>query len=442
MKPAVLAIACAMLVGGCQTYAPVRLDPAAYPADLALRRLGDPGHEWTESELLTVALTQNPDVLAAKARRLSARRLAVASKAGPAAGLTLTAEYANNAGASPWLYGAGLDLASDRGIRRKTRLTLADLDLLQADYDYEGAVWAVRSSLARAMAARRVASDSLGLAQNLTDIRQRRADLMDARVAAGEDSRSAALLARADLSAARHRLADVLAKLNQANADLARSLGMSPSAVEDARLAPAAQQASEPTANLETALRRSDVLAAVVGYDRAEAGLRLEIARQFPEIRFGPGYSWDHGVVKLPFNLALVLPPADLHRANIRTAEAKRQEAARNLEAIEAQVMDQTEKGRTGLAQTRMQLALIRDRDLPAAQGLANAARRALKAGEGDQTDALAAEAALLEADLAKVEAEGAALGAGIDLEDAMRATFSTQDTQILKSDFQPGPSR
>jgi len=437
-----LALASSLLLAGCQTYAPAGLDQGAFPGAMASRRIGDTDREWTVSDLLSVALSQNPDVLAAKARRLSAYRLADASRARPASGLSLSAEYANNAGSSPWLYGSGLDLPVDGGVRRKGRLTLADLDRLQADLEYEGAVWAVRNTLAHAIASRRAAMENLVLSQRLADIRQKRADLMDARVAAGEDARPSALLARTDLSAARRRVADALARISQANSDLAKSLGMAPSAVEAIRLAPFRSQAVESAMDPDSALRRSDVLAAMVAYDRAETDLQLEIARQFPELRIGPGYTWDHGVVKLPLNLALVLPPTDLNRANIRTAEAKREEAARNLEAIQANVLDQLGRARDNLARSRMQIALIRDRDLPAAQGLDNAARRALRAGEGDQPDALAAQAALLEVELAMAEAEGAEASAAIDLEDALRMPFAAGDGQILHTELQTGPRR
>nr|QQZ49430.1 hypothetical protein JKL49_20890 [Phenylobacterium glaciei] len=69
------------------------------------------------------------------------------------------------------------------------------------------------------------------------------------------------------------------------------------------------------------------MLRAVVDYDLAESALRTEVARQYPEVRIGPGYTYDHGVQKIPFNLTLVLPPLDLNRAAIAQAEARRTEA-------------------------------------------------------------------------------------------------------------------
>jgi outer membrane protein TolC len=50
---------------------------------------------------------------------------------------------------------------------------------------------------------------------------------------------------------------------------------------------------------LAAVLSRSDVLRAVAAYDQAEAGLKLETARQYPALSIGPGYTWERGLVKL-----------------------------------------------------------------------------------------------------------------------------------------------
>lgn len=50
---------------------------------------------------------------------------------------------------------------------------------------------------------------------------------------------------------------------------------------------------------LAAVLSRSDMLRAVAAYDQAEAGLKLETARQYPALRIGPGYTWERGLVKL-----------------------------------------------------------------------------------------------------------------------------------------------
>jgi CRISPR system Cascade subunit CasA len=69
-------------------------------------------------------------------------------------------------------------------------------------------------------------------------------------------------------------------------------------------------------------LSRSNILKSLAAYDRAESDLRGEVARQFPSIIVSPGYTWERGLVKLPFSLGLVLPPLDFNRSAIAAAAA------------------------------------------------------------------------------------------------------------------------
>ena len=437
-RAASLIVALAAL-GGCQTYAQAPVSPAAFPADLAARRLTEkpPGESWSQAELLTAALARNPDIAQAAARYRTARAAAKAARVSPASTLTLTSEYANNAGSSPWLYGAGADLPLDFGARKAGRINQGDLSALQAFYDYGEAVWAVRVALARAAGERLAAQSQITLTDTLVRARQLRADRLDQRVAAGEDPQAAALLARSELAAARHRLVDAFGRRDTADGALAKALGVSGSAVDGLVLQPLQPPADLNSLSVrgsDAALNRRDVLRAVADYDLAESALRTEVARQYPDIRLGPGYSWDHGVVKLPLNLALTLPPADLNRSAIKAAEAKRTEAGRALEAAQARVLAQVAQAQAAVESARTQLGVVLDRDLPAAQAAANAAARSLKAGESDRTDELAARAFQLETELNLGETRRVAFGAVIDLEDALRTPFDDQERAALRA--------
>uniref|UniRef100_UPI0026F0A415 TolC family protein n=1 Tax=Phenylobacterium aquaticum TaxID=1763816 RepID=UPI0026F0A415 len=179
---------------------------------------------------------------------------------------------------------------------------------------------------------------------------------------------------------------------------------------------------------------RADVLRALADYDAAEAALRVEVARQYPEVRLGPGYSWDHGLAKLPFNLGLTLPPADLNRAAIAEAEARRAEAGRGLEAAQAQVLAAIDQAAAALAAARLQDEVARTRDLPAADRAARAAALSLKAGAVDRTDDLAARAALDEAALTVAEARMTLALAALDLEDALRRPADPAQAELMRA--------
>ncbi|WP_304217268.1 TolC family protein [Phenylobacterium aquaticum] len=436
-RRAVPALAALAALGACQTYAPapVRLD--AFPAALAARGLDEKpaGAVWTGADLLAAAIARNPDIAQARARYRAAEAAARTARVRPAATLTLTAEYAQES--SPWLYGAAADLPVDAGARRAGRLTAADLAALQARYDYVQSVWTVRMALTKARIGLRAADEALRLTRDLVELRDQRAGRLNERVVAGEDARPSALVAATELAVARHRQTDALARAAQAEAALAAALGVSPAAVAGLRLAPVEAGPDLPVTasqRAEAAGARADVLRALADYDAAEAALRVEVARQYPEVRLGPGYSWDHGLAKLPFNLGLTLPPADLNRAAIAEAEARRAEAGRGLEAAQAQVLAAIDQAAAALAAARLQDEIARTHDLPAADRAARAAALSLKAGAADRTDDLAARAALDEAALTVAEARMTLALAALDLEDALRRPADPAQAELMRA--------
>lgn len=428
----------AFLLGGCTTYVPAPVHLEAYPAALEARRLDEkpPGATWSGADLLAAALARNAAVAEAAAKYRTAVAAAKASRVAPGMTLTLTAEYARSE-PKHWLYGVGSDIPLDIGARRDERLNAADLAAVQALSDYGEAVWTVRTALARARADRLSADAETALAQRLEVVRQARADRLDRRVAAGEDDRGLALVARTDLAAAHRRVGDARARRVQADAALAQALGLPSTAVADLSLAPVTpppEGLDLTQARRDAALTRRDVLRAVVDYDLAESALRLEVAKQYPEIHVGPGYTYDHGVAKLPFNLGLVLPPMDLNRSAIAQAEAKRAEAGRSLEAVQAAVLGAVDQAWAALGAVRITEASTRERDLPIARRLAAATAVSAGAGEADRVDDLGAQATEIEAELAVLDARRAAMTAGVAMEDALRVPFDPAETTLLQT--------
>jgi cobalt-zinc-cadmium efflux system outer membrane protein len=435
LKAAPVLLAMAAL-GACQTYVPVAPHPEAFPAALAARHLDEKAERaiWDGADLLGAALKRNPAIAEAEAKYRTAVAAAKAARVRPVATLTLTAEYSNEA--DHWLYGAVSDIPLDSGARRQGRLSAADLAVLQALYNYQDTVWTVRTALAKAQSNWLVFGIEVSAASALVAARQEQSIRLNRRVSAGEDARPAALAARTALGVAVRRLADAEYRADQNRIALAQALGVEPSEVQRISLAPLGSGPLPVTAAARqaTALSRPDVLHAIADYDIAEGALRTEIARQYPEVHIGPGYTYDHGVRKIPFNLTLVLPPADLNRAAIAQAEARRAEAGRSLEAVQASVLAAVDQAKSVLASTRSALSIIRDQERPAAQAAEAAADRALAAGEADKVDQLAARAARLETELTLLDARKAAEVAAIDLEDALRTPNDPAERDLLQA--------
>jgi CRISPR system Cascade subunit CasA len=213
----------------------------------------------------------------------------------------------------------------------------------------------------------------------------------------------------------------------QADAALAKALGVSVTAVQPIALEPLPNAVDAPSVSdltiwrQEAALRRRDVLRAVADYDAAEQGLRLEVAKQYPDVHLGPGYTFERGEHKIPFDLTLVLPPRDLNRANIQSAEAKRALAGARLDAVQEAVLAGVDQTATALIGAKAGLDRTLNQDLPLAHRAEAAARKALAAGELDRIDQEAAQAAAVDAELAGLDAWRSAWLAAADLQDTLR---------------------
>lgn len=442
MSRAWAAIGLAAGLSACVHYASAPVGPDSFPAAYAARRLDEkpPGALWTAAELLSVALARNPQIAEARAKYATARAVARGARSSPAMTLTLTAEYADEA--PHWGGGAAADVPLDVGGRRATRLTTADLQALQAWYDYGEAIWAVRTALAKARVDLASARVEILLAERSAAFRRDRLERLLRRVWAGEDDQGQALTAQAELAAAERRGVDARGREAAAVIKLAKALGVSPDAARDLAVTEGQPASLDGLADWrrDAAASRSDVLRAIGDYDLAEAALRLEVVRQYPEIRIGPAYTYDHGVNKLPFNLSLALPPLDLNRSAIAQAEAARTAAGRSLERTQADALSAVDDAVVTLNAARANVERAMARDLPAARRMAEATARATRAGEIDRVDDLAAQAAAVDVELNLLDARRAAASATVDLEDALRRPFDPAETAVLQAALtQPG---
>jgi cobalt-zinc-cadmium efflux system outer membrane protein len=436
-----IAFAALPLLAGCAHYDARPPAPERFTAAYDARRLDPPpGGVWTDDALLSAAIAHSPAVRQAALAYRSAVAAAKAARTPPPTSLALVAEYSKDAGGTtPWLYSGLFDIPLDIGGRRSTRLDSADLAALQAHYDYAEAIWTVRAGIVHAHIDRLAADRQLALAQAALALRQDRAAKLELRIRSGEDARPAGITGQTELAAAERKLRDVQVLRVQADGALAKALGVSEAAVRDLRLSPLPDALPAPAAGdlaawrQEAALRRRDILRAVADYDIAEQNLRLEVARQYPDIHIGPGYTFERGQHKIPFDLTLVLPPRDLNQANIRSAEAKRAEAGAKLDAAQAGVLNTVDQASASLAGAGAGLRLAMDKDLPTARRAAEAARRGAAQGELDHTDQEAAEAAALDAEIASIDAWRLAWTAAADLEDALRRP-SPRESAVLEA--------
>jgi outer membrane protein TolC len=170
----------------------------------------------------------------------------------------------------------------------------------------------------------------------------------------------------------------------------------------------------------------------VVGYSVAEEALRLEVAKQYPQVHIGPAYTWDHGVHRYQFNLSMEVPILNQHQGPIGEAEARREQAGAHLEATVATAYEEIDEG---IRQWRLALARVADARGPvydAAQHIFEETQRGFEAGNNDRTELVAARVARSLAELQILDAVRTAQESLAVLEDAMRRPLEGPEVDVV----------
>jgi outer membrane protein TolC len=168
---------------------------------------------------------------------------------------------------------------------------------------------------------------------------------------------------------------------------------------------------------------RADVLAALADYAAAEAALRLEIAKQYPDIHLAPGYQLDAGENKWALGVGFTLPILNHNQGAIGEAEGKRKEAAAKFNAVQAKVLADCDRASASLSAARAKLA-VTEQMLSEQAKQVETEEHMLAAGEGDKLAVLSTQverATTLAARLDALVELQAAVGA---LEDATQSTL------------------
>ena len=410
-------------LAGCVSYHAEPLTVEKGAADLQGRTLG--GGTWDCDRLCAAAMKMQPDMEVARAKLATAQAALVTAGARPNPTLAFSATNVSRllGGASPWLNGFTLDVPVETAGKRGQRIAQAQALLNAATLDLsttEGNVAAkVRNSFF-ALSAAQQREELLGLQQ--TD-QEEAVKLFDARIAAGEISRMESLQARLQYNQSRLLTRDAQKLKGEARATLATALGVSVHALEKVRLSFAGLDSlppppSERTLFRQATIERSDVLSTLAAYAAAEAALRLEIAKQWPDLHLGPGYAYDQGQNKWTIGFTLAIPLLDQNKGPIGEALGKRREAAAAFNAQQAKALGALElalasyRGALVKLDTANQLLASQERQHRSVEAL-------VKAGENDRLTLVTAQVELQAARLSRLDALVGAQQALGALEDA-----------------------
>jgi outer membrane protein TolC len=318
-----------------------------------------PLKSWTFEDLCLAAVYWNPSLASARAQAEAAEaaRQTAAGRPNPTIGLQGGFNFdASRAGITPWIPGTTLDLPIETAGKRSRRMERADHLARASRLTLVGTAWSIRSTLRTAVieshgAQRRIEllKEELQAAESIQQGIQQRFQAGAATTLELANARVAALRIRGEIQdaerlagEARHRVAEALGVPIQALTDLPWS---SPS--------PAALPEDDSLTRLRrhTLHLRSDIQSALANYEASQSQLRIEIAKQYPDLHLGNGYQWDQGESKWTFGISLELPLLNRNQGPIAEAAAHRAEAAAQVLTVQARALAEFDRA-LGLART------------------------------------------------------------------------------------------
>jgi outer membrane protein TolC len=421
-----------VVMAGCIRYQPAPL-PDAQPGQAVggfrSRRLDDPGlksyigrvlgadtgRAWTEDRIALAALYFRGDLAVASAAIDEARADEITAGAWPPfaaeGSLSRTARPLENT-ESRWTESISATATLELGGKRSARKAAARAEMLAARLSLDATAWQLanegRAAELDAVGADGAATDAvaeLDAARTLTE-------LLHARYAEGQMALSELARSDADARAAAVAAAEAQRLRTDTRVALAQALGVEFDRVDTLTLrAPEvsscavfdslATVAGEPAAHDSLAIGalrdRADVGVALAEYTVADAGVRLEVAKQYPDLTLGPGLLWDQGIPGWIVNVALPSILSGRNRGPIAASEARRDAQGARVEMLQDSVLGAVGGAIAGCRGLRVLVATT-DSLVAATQRSADLADSAFQRGETGRTEVAIAQLARIRA--------------------------------------------
>jgi cobalt-zinc-cadmium efflux system outer membrane protein len=453
----VLMIACT--VCGCATYKPAPLKPAQTIRQFEQRsfdsaqlcgylkanRSADasrcPPRSWNLSTLTLAGFYYSPELKVAEAKLNVAGAGIITAAQRPNPSLGIGPAYSASAVPSfaPWAIGVvqvnfPIETAGKRGYRIAQAQRLADA----AAIGVGEAAWRVRSAIRAAFLNYVIARRNYRLARDYESASERIADLLQERVDAGSAAAPELNLFLANLATARLKAAQARSSVPEALNTLAAAVGVPVSALEGLNLDwPGLEQPPEDSslsaARLQrmALLNRLDLRGMLAQYDAADDALKLEIARQYPDINLGGGYSWEVNENIFELIPVITLPLMNHNQGPIAQARARRAEVAAEFTALQQSIIAQA--GGT-LTAYRGALAAYKEgsRSAEFAQKRLAATQRAARLGDIDALTLTTTQLQTIIAEQARLNAVAGAQTALGALENAIEHPLGSGDLQTF----------
>jgi len=382
-----------LVTAACVRFTARPLDPATNAAHLTGRRLAE--RTWSLEALTAEAVRTHPEIAVARAQyRTAAAALRTAGeRPNPTVALSpqIVTPY------TTWIagtYSVDFDWTIETAGKRGRRREVAHATMQAAAAHVIDTIWKVRVAVRKAFLDLYAAQERERLLGDAVARQGALLELGNDRIRAGAESRSIMAQPRLLQAQLRLQLSDAAKSAALSRAALAAALGMGTGGLSGVHFSFAAfEDIPRPSDSHRRAAltHRADVLAALADYAASEAALRLEIARQYPDVHLNPGYQLDAGENKWMVGIGFALPILNQNRGPIGEAEAKRKEAAAKFNAVQARVLADCDRAAAAVRAARAKLA-VTDEMLREQGKQLESERQLVAAGAGDKLAVLSAE--------------------------------------------------
>lgn len=327
-----------------------------YPAE----RL--PIQQWSLNELTYCTLFFHPslDVARSQWRIAETNELRAAEKPIPSANSNIARSDRANQDINPFAFGFSIDIPIETANKRDLRIENARHLSAAAKLEIAQTAWQLRYQLAQSLYDYQFNQQQVKLLaeeesrrKEIVAIHQKRVDLG---VASNVELSAAKLQLQATSSELLTKQRSELVLL----AKLASNLGLPVAKVAAMNLTPSASakaithnQSLSDDIQATALLNRLDIRIALLRYAAAESKLKLEIAKQYPDITISPGYAYEFGDRIWSLGLSGLLTLLNKNKIGITEATQLREIEAAQFEALQTKVISEANVAKAELMQAR-----------------------------------------------------------------------------------------
>ena len=455
----IVAFSLSIFASGCAEFREYRPEPISAPMQaqaLDARTLDNPrlqmfiaastgsgssanAGEWDLGGLTLAALYYHPDLELARSRLQISNAAVITAAQIP--NPTVSADLM----LSPLTISPVINFLIETFGRREYRTAQAQGLADAAREDIATAAWQVRGRVRGALLNFWAAQRRSEFLQRRSSLQEQLVQLLERRLEEGEASALEVTRERINRNQLSLAIRDAERQSADARAQLAVAVGVPIQALDGNRFSldtfETAQLPNSTLAELrrQALIGRTDVQALLAQYRAAESAVQLEIAKQYPNVTLGPGYTYEPGVGKYEFTIAASaeLPVFNQNQGPIAEAEARRRGIAVQLTALQAQTIGAID---TALTSYRTASASVETADALLAESRRrnDQVMRSLEAGEADRPTLVATGIELSIVELSRFEAgvqQRLAIGA---LEDALQHQLFQPEAKFFVPDANP----